>query len=93
MLKAIMDAIDILFPKVRSELVRLLFADPEQELHLRELSRRSHLAIGTVQKEVAKLTGAELLIPRRDGNRLYIRANIDHQIFPELHGLALKQAA
>lgn len=93
MLKTIMQAIEVLFPKVRSELVRLLFADPASEYHLRELARRTRLAIGTIQKEVGRLTDAGLLTHRRDGNRLYIRANADHPIFPELHGIAQKSAA
>jgi DNA-binding transcriptional ArsR family regulator len=85
-----MSAIDVIFPKVRAELVRLLFADPAKELHLRELSRLSSLAIGTVQQEVVKLSAAELLTSRRDGNRLYYRANTGHPIFPDLQGIALK---
>ncbi len=85
-----MSAIDVIFPKVRAELVRLLFADPAKEFHLRELSRLSSLAIGTVQQEVVKLSSAELLTSRRDGNRLYYRANTGHPIFPDLQGIALK---
>jgi len=75
---------------VRAELVRLLFADSSRELHLRELSRLSQLALGTLQSEVRKLAAAELIVGRRDGNRLYYRANTAHPIFPELQGLALK---
>lgn len=85
-----MSVLTILFPKVRAELVRLLFADPSKELHLRELSRLSQLALGTLQSEVRKLAAAELIVGRRDGNRLYYRANTAHPIFPELQGLALK---
>jgi DNA-binding transcriptional ArsR family regulator len=80
----------ILFPKVRAEVLRLLFADPGKELHLRELSRLSQLALGTLQAEVRKLAAAELILARRDGNRLYYRANSAHPVFPELQGLALK---
>jgi predicted nucleotidyltransferase len=50
----------------------------------------SDLSIGTIQQEVAKLTMADLLVSRRDGNRLYFRANTRHPIFPELQGIALK---
>ncbi len=85
-----MSVIHVLFPQVRAELVRLLFADPAKEFHLRELARLSHLSIGTLQKEVRKLSAPGLLVSRRDGNRLYYRANADHPIFPELQGLALK---
>jgi predicted nucleotidyltransferase len=85
-----MRVLEALFPKVRAELVRLLFADPAKEFHLRELARLSHLAVGTLQKEVLKLSKAELLTSRRDGNRLYYRANASHPIFPDLQGIALK---
>ena len=85
-----MSVIDVLFPNARAELIRLLFTDSANELHLRDLARQSGLAIGTLQKEVAKLSSAELLVGRRDGNRLYYRANAAHPVFPELHQLALK---
>jgi len=85
-----MNVLQVLFPQVRAELVRLLFADPAKEFHLRELARLSKLAIGTLQAEVRKLSSAELLSSRRDGNRLYYRANSAHPIFPELQSLALK---
>ncbi len=45
--------LEILFPKVRAELVRLLFADSSKELHLRELCRLSRLAVGTLQAAAA----------------------------------------
>jgi DNA-binding transcriptional ArsR family regulator len=86
------NVIQVLFPRARASLVRLLFADPAKEFHLRELARLSALSIGTLQAEVRKLSAAGLLISRRDGNRLYFRANTGHPVFPELQGLALKAA-
>lgn len=59
-------------------------------MHLREIARLSGLAIGTIQREVANLREAGMLIERRDGNRLYFAANRDHPIFPELQRIALK---
>jgi predicted nucleotidyltransferase len=85
-----MSVVDALFPKVRAEILRLLFSDPEKEFHLRELSRLSGLALRTIQQEVGKLARADLLVARRDGNRLYYRANTGHPIFPELQSIALK---
>jgi predicted nucleotidyltransferase len=79
-----------LFSKARAEIIRLLFADSSQELHLRELVRLSGMAVRTLQNELSKLEAAELLLSRRDGNRLYFRANTDHPIYPELHGISLK---
>ncbi len=85
-----MTAIEVIFPKVRAEILRLLFSDPARELHLRDLSRHAGLALRTIQQEVSKLAQAELLVARRDGNRLYYRANTAHPIFSDLQGIALK---
>ena len=85
-----MNILYTLFPKGRAEIIRLLFADASQELHLRDLARSSGLALRTLQTEVRKLEKAELLRSRRDGNRLYFKANTDLPIFPELHSIALK---
>ncbi len=85
-----MDLLSVLFPRVRAEVLRILFADPMVELHLRELVRRSGLTLGTVQGEVKKLVDAELLIDRTDGNRRYFRANAEHPVYADLHQLVLK---
>lgn len=85
-----LNTIEQIFPKVRAELLRLLFIDPEKSLHLRDLARLSGLAIGTIQREVANLRNADLIEERRDGNRLYFKANTVNPIFPELRGIALK---
>ena len=85
-----MSLLHSLFPRARAEIVRLLFLDPEEELHLRELARLCGMAVGALQNEVQKLEELELISTRRDGNRLYYRANDHHPIYPELHGLAEK---
>jgi predicted nucleotidyltransferase len=84
--------LNVLFPKVRAELLRVLFADPAVELHLRELVRQSGLGLGTVQEELAKLEEAELIRARADGNRKLFRANTEHPVFADLHGLVTKTA-
>lgn len=85
-----MDLLPVLFPQVRAEVLRLLFADASAELHLRELTRRSGLALGTLQTELAKLSAAQLVVSERDGNRRYYRANAAHPIFPVLRQLVLQ---
>jgi predicted nucleotidyltransferase len=85
-----MRLLNVLFPKVRAELLRLLFADPQTKLHLRELTRQSGLSLGTVQEELQKLHTADLVISRRDGNRRYYCANPEHPIFRDLQQLVLK---
>src|ERR1035441_8751489 len=88
----IMSLLGVLFPQVRAEVLRLLFADGARELHLRELTRQSGLSLGTVQDELGKLTKADLLTNRRDGNRRCYRANTGHPLFPALQQIVLRTA-
>jgi predicted nucleotidyltransferase len=87
-----MGLLEILFPQVRAEVLRLLFADEDRELHLRELTRQSGLTLGTLQTEVEKLCAADLLLSRRDGNRRCFRANSAHPLFADLRQIVLKTA-
>ena len=87
-----MNALSDLFPKTRAEILRLLFDDPAKENHLRDLARLAGLTPAALQRELANLTQNDLLLSRRNGNRLYFRANTSHPLFPELHGLVTKTA-
>ena len=82
--------VDIVASRVKAAIFRLLFGLEPVELHLRELTRRSGLALGTVQQELKQLTGLGLVLARRDGNRLYYRANPAHPLHAELCGLVRK---
>lgn len=68
----------------------MLFGISDQELHMREIERRSGFAIGTIQSELKKLLRLDLVKKRKDGNRMYYRANREHPLYPELHDLVLK---
>jgi uncharacterized protein len=81
---------EILSSRVRAEIFRILFGTDVQEYHLREIQRRSKLAIGTVQQETTKLEKLELIIKQQDGNRTYYRANSAHPLYHEIHNLVLK---
>ena len=81
---------DMLSSRVRAEIFRLLFGVSAQELHMRELERRSGLAIGTIQQELRKLEGMDLLAVRRDGNRVYYSANTAHPLYRDIRNLVLK---
>jgi predicted nucleotidyltransferase len=83
---------EILSSRVKAEIFRLLFGLSARELHLRELGRQSGLAVGTVRQELQRLVRLELVTVRRDGNRVYFRANQEHPLYPEIHSLVLKTA-
>lgn len=81
---------EILSSKIRAEIFHLLFGIADSELHMREIARRSGHAIGTIQTEFKKLLRLDLVKKRRDGNRLYYRANKDHPLYPDIHSLVIK---
>ena len=81
---------EILSSKIRAEIFRLLFGTSAEELHMREIERRSGFAIGTIQTELKKLLRLDLVKNRKDGNRLYYRANKEHPLYFDIRSLVLK---
>jgi predicted nucleotidyltransferase len=81
---------DLLSSNVKAEVFRLLFGLHGEPLHLREMERRSGLAVATVQQELGRLTRIGLVEARPDGNRTYYAARQDHPLFAEIRGLVLK---
>ena len=81
---------EILSSKIRAEIFRLLFGTIAEELHMREIERRSGYAIGTIQTELKKLLRLDLVKKRKDGNRLYYRANKEHPLYSDIRNLVLK---
>jgi DNA-binding transcriptional ArsR family regulator len=80
----------ILSSKVRAEIFRHLFGLGRAEIHLRDLARRSGLSPATVRQDVRKLQGMDLVLSRRDGNRVYYKANYAHPLYTEIHGIVVK---
>jgi len=79
----------LLSSRGRAEMFRLLFGVPE-ELHLRELARRSGITPSAVRQELARLTELDLVLARRSGNRVYFQANPAHPLYPEIRSLVAK---
>ena len=80
----------ILSSRIRADIFRLLFGVNKNDLHMRDIERQSGFAIGTIQSELKKLVELDLVIKRRDGNRLYFRANTDHPLYPDIRNIVLK---
>lgn len=76
--------------RVRAEILRLLFGGEALRLHLRELERRSGLAVTTIRQDLKKLVALELVREEKDGNRTYYSANREHPLYPDLRNLAIK---
>jgi predicted nucleotidyltransferase len=76
--------------RIRAEIFRLLFAGAETELHAREIQRRTGFNDRAIRQELEKLCRLDLVTSRRDGNRLYFRANRANPLYREIRGLAIK---
>jgi len=75
---------------LRAEILRIFFGINNREIHLREIERRTGFAIGSVRSETANLVKIGLLKKRKDGNRVYFKANTAHPLFIDLHNIVLK---
>ena len=76
--------------KIRAELFRLLFTGREQELHIREIQRRTGFNDRAIRQELVRLARLDIVVPRRDGNRLYYSAKRESPLFPDIRNLTIK---
>lgn len=83
---------EALFGKTRQAVLALLYAHDSESFYLRQIVRTVSLGQGTVQRELAHLTAAGLLIRTRRGNQVHYQANRNASIFPELRSLLVKTA-
>jgi predicted nucleotidyltransferase len=81
-----------LFGKTRRALLAIFYTHPEESFYLRQVIRAVSLGQGTVQRELAKLTGAGLLLRNSRGNQVFYQANRESPIFKELQSLVVKTA-
>lgn len=86
-----MNKLALLFhSEIRAELLRLLFGARQKEMYRAEIIGHTPFAQGSVEEELQKLVGLELLTTVKDGNRRYYSANRAHPLYPELHAIVLK---
>ena len=84
--------LDALFTAPRQGILLTALMEPGRWWYLSDLARHLGVHHATLQRELARLTKAEILVSKRDGNRVYYRANPDSRIFPELRSLLTKTA-
>jgi len=79
-----------LFSKTQRQVLGLLFTNPDRSFYVNEIVQRAGMGIGTVQRELARLSNAGILTMRRIGNQKHYQANRKSPIFEELYGIVLK---
>lgn len=84
--------LDVLLPAVRQGVLAATLPDPGRSWYLSGLARHLGVRPSSLQRELAALSEAGILLREEQGNRTYYRANADCPIYPELRGLLLKTA-
>lgn len=81
-----------LFGRTRRTILALLYAHPDESFYLRQIARFVEGGQGGVQRELRRLTDAQIIRRNVRGRTAFYQANRVCPIFPELHGLVLKTA-
>ncbi len=84
------NAMDLLFPGQRQQVLAALLLQPGRSLHLRELARLTGSHAGTLTRELGKLAQAGLLLRSNQGNQARYSANVQHPLFAELAAMFRK---
>ena len=79
-----------LFTRTQQQLLSLLFGQPQRSFYLRELIERAGIGRGTVQRELEKMTTAELISVKKIGNQKHYQANPQCPIYEELSSIVRK---
>ena len=86
------NALDALFPSVRSGVFSAVMLQPERWWFMTEMARFLRKTPSSLQRELESLVAAELLLRRQDGRRAYFKANVESPLFNDLRGLMEKTA-
>ena len=82
--------LDLMRSRTRAALLGLLFADVEQEWHVRGLARELGVSAGNVRRELVRMTADGYLTSRRQANLVLYRINDRHPLYPELRSMVSK---
>lgn len=84
--------LEALFPEVRAKVLATVFGQPNREWYLTELARTLEMQPSSLQRELEALSEAGILEQRRDGRRVYVKADRTSPVFADLRGLLEKTA-
>ncbi len=79
-----------LFPRARQSVLGLLFGLPERRFYLREIVSLTGLGVGSVQRELERLSAANIITRTRGGQHVYFQAEPACPIFEELRMIVRK---
>lgn len=82
--------LDALFPKTRQSVLSALLLHPDKWWYLTDLAKHLKVSPSSLQRELSSLVESDVLLSRKDGNRVYYRANEDCPVVGELQSIFVK---
>lgn len=79
-----------LFSRVQLRVLHLLVGNPDRSFHASEIIRLVKSGSGAVQRELEKLTAADIVTTASSANRKLYQANRESPIFEDLYGIIVK---
>lgn len=76
--------------KVRRELFRIYFTNPDQEHYLRQLERMLGIPVSMIQRELRSLERAGVFSHHKQGNLVYYSINKEYPLFDEFKSIISK---
>jgi predicted nucleotidyltransferase len=84
--------LNALFPQVRRGVLAATLTQPDKWWYLSELAGRLATTPSSLQRELSSLVASGILLHRREGTRVYFRAETKSPVFRELQQLFEKTA-
>lgn len=81
---------DALFTKTQQRVLTVLFGQPDRSFYSNEIVRLADVGIGSVQRELGKLSSAGVLLVSHHGNQKHFQVNKDCPIYEELASILRK---
>lgn len=81
---------DTLFGRTRGAVLSVLYGHVGESFYLRQLARRTDIALGPVQREIRQLVDAGLVTSKIVGGRTLYGANPESPVFAEIKSLVTK---
>src|SRR5271169_332202 len=84
--------INVIMPRTRQAILAATLLQPDRVWYAADLARHLGTSRSSLQRELAALLDVGILKSRREGRMVFIQADVECPIFPELHGLLSKTA-
>jgi predicted nucleotidyltransferase len=82
-----LNPLEALFPGIRRGVLAALYLQPEKWWYLSELAQYLGTTPSSLQRELAALESSGIVEKRREGTRVYYRANRESPVYPEMERL------